>query len=123
MLLNFKQQLLECFRYIFTLEDKDVMAPAFDYFCECLEALVETTSNNGVEFHYKEIPVDFPQYFTYNRNKELVGFLIIFDSSNHILTYLKKISMQFIIASRRLFVHSTSTQGSRMDTKPMTCEM
>lgn len=99
------------------------MAPAFDYFCECLEALMETTSNNGVEFHYKEIPVDFPQYFTYNRTKELVGFLIIFDSSNHILTYLKKISMQFIIASRRLFVHSTSTQGSRMDTKPMTCEM
>lgn len=72
---NFKQ-LLECFRYIFTLEDKDVVAPAFDYFCECLEALMETTSNNGVEFHYKEIPVDFPQYFTYNRSKELVGFLI-----------------------------------------------
>uniref|UniRef100_K1QKQ2 TBCC domain-containing protein 1 n=1 Tax=Magallana gigas TaxID=29159 RepID=K1QKQ2_MAGGI len=74
-------------RYIFTLEDKDVVAPAFDYFCECLEALMETTSNNGVEFHYKEIPVDFPQYFTYNRTKELVGFLTVFDSSNHILTY------------------------------------
>ncbi|XP_052689361.1 methyltransferase-like protein 22 isoform X2 [Crassostrea angulata] len=63
-------------RYIFTLEDKDVVAPAFDYFCECLEALMETTSNNGVEFHYKEIPVDFPQYFTYNRTKELILYKI-----------------------------------------------
>lgn len=63
-------------RYIFTLEDKDVVAPAFDYFCECLEALMETTSNNGVEFHYKEIPVDFPKYFTYNRTKELILYKI-----------------------------------------------
>lgn len=63
-------------RYIFTLEDKNVVAPAFDYFCECLEALIETSSDAGVEFHYQEIPVDFPQYFTYNRTKELILYKI-----------------------------------------------
>ncbi|XP_061181709.1 methyltransferase-like protein 22 [Saccostrea echinata] len=59
-------------RLIFTLEDKDVVAPAYDYFCECLEALIETTSETGAQFHHQEIPVTFPQCFTYNRTKELI---------------------------------------------------
>lgn len=35
------------------------MVLVFDYFCECLEVLVEIILNNGVEFYYKEILVDF----------------------------------------------------------------
>ena len=61
-------------RYVFTLEDKDVVAPAFEFFFEGLEALTETTPDTEAQFHYQEIPVDFPQYFTYNRTNELVSF-------------------------------------------------
>lgn len=61
-------------RYVFTLEDKDVVAPAYEFFCEGLEALTETTPDTEAQFHFQEIPVDFPQYFTYNRTNELVRF-------------------------------------------------
>ncbi|XP_048758247.2 methyltransferase-like protein 22 isoform X1 [Ostrea edulis] len=59
-------------RYIFTLEDRDVVAPAYDYFRECLEALIKSTSDTGAQFHHQEIPVTFPQFFTYNRTKEMI---------------------------------------------------
>lgn len=48
---------------------------------------MEIILNNGVEFYYKEILVDFFKYFIYNRIKELVGFFIVFDLSNYILIY------------------------------------
>ena len=51
-----------------------MVAPAFEFFCEGLEALTETTPDTGAQFHYQEIPVTFPQYITYNRTKELVSF-------------------------------------------------
>ncbi|KAK4876718.1 hypothetical protein RN001_009224 [Aquatica leii] len=50
-------------RYVFTTTDCDVSAPCYDFFMECLERL-----NIAVE----ELSLDFPQYFQYDRVKELV---------------------------------------------------
>ncbi|CAG9770421.1 unnamed protein product [Ceutorhynchus assimilis] len=51
-------------RYVFTISDCDTCAPCYDYFLEKLKIL----KNVSIE----EITTDFPQYFKYDRCKELV---------------------------------------------------
>lgn len=51
-------------RYVFTMADCDVSAPCYDFFLECIHGL------DGIMF--EQVPIDFPQYFKYNRSKELV---------------------------------------------------
>lgn len=51
-------------RYVFTLADCDVSAPCYDFFLECVHGLNEIAM--------EQVPIDFPQYFKYERAKELV---------------------------------------------------
>lgn len=51
-------------RYVFTISDCDTGAPCYDYFLDNLNALKNVIT--------EEIKVDFPQYFQYDRCKELV---------------------------------------------------
>ncbi|CAH0550284.1 unnamed protein product [Brassicogethes aeneus] len=51
-------------RFVFTLADFDSVAPCYDYFVDCLKSLKNVT--------FEEIDCDFPQYFKYDRVKQLV---------------------------------------------------
>lgn len=51
-------------RYVFTIRDCDTCAPCFDYFMEKLENLRKVV--------VEKVELDFPQYFQYDRCKELV---------------------------------------------------
>lgn len=51
-------------RYVFTIADLNAVAPCFDYFMQQLSKL------KGVTF--EEVELNFPQYFQYQRVKELV---------------------------------------------------
>ncbi|XP_063920825.1 methyltransferase-like protein 22 isoform X3 [Zophobas morio] len=51
-------------RFVFTIADCDAVAPCYEYFVECLQKL------ENIEM--EEVPLDFPQYFQYDRVKELV---------------------------------------------------
>ncbi|KAF5303372.1 hypothetical protein FQR65_LT08285 [Abscondita terminalis] len=50
-------------RYVFTTADCDVSAPCYEFFMECLETF---------QIKVEKVPLDFPQYFRYDRVKELV---------------------------------------------------
>ena len=63
--LNFK---IKYCRFVFTLADLDTVAPAFDFFMEKLNDMSEETA--GTE--YQQVPLDFPQYFCYERSKEMI---------------------------------------------------
>ena len=63
--------LIFLFRYVFTIEDLDTVAPCYEHFKSGLEAL-KTKSSDKIEWDIKEIATDFPQYFTYERTKHLV---------------------------------------------------
>lgn len=52
-------------RFVFTLADLDTRAPAFDFFMERLSSEKELMK-------YYEINLDFPQYFCYERSKEMI---------------------------------------------------
>ncbi|XP_066250788.1 methyltransferase-like protein 22 isoform X1 [Euwallacea similis] len=51
-------------RYVFTISDCDTCAPCYDYFLESIKSLSNVIM--------KEVALDFPQYFKYDRCKELV---------------------------------------------------
>ncbi|XP_068897084.1 methyltransferase-like protein 22 [Tenebrio molitor] len=51
-------------RFVFTIADCDAVAPCYEYFVECMQKL----ENISME----EVPLNFPQYFHYERVKELV---------------------------------------------------
>lgn len=51
-------------RYVFTISDCDTCAPCYEYFLEQLQVLGNVT--------IEAVPTDFPQYFRYDRCKELV---------------------------------------------------
>ncbi|KAK6171409.1 hypothetical protein SNE40_019603 [Patella caerulea] len=57
-------------RLVFTLEDLDVVSPAYSHFQQCLTRLVNCHESNLLIEH-SQIPCDFPQYFDYHRVKEL----------------------------------------------------
>lgn len=63
-------------RFIFTIADCDAVAPCYEYFLERLEQLENVQK--------EEVPLDFPQYFHYDRVKELVLWKITsnFDEEN-----------------------------------------
>lgn len=50
-------------RYVFTLADLETVAPCFEYF-------LTKTAHKSWRVTY--IPIDFPQFFTYKRCKDLV---------------------------------------------------
>lgn len=54
-------------RYVFTLADMDTMAPCYEYFLQRFHDVQKL-------IHWKLEPVDttFPQYFDYERSKELI---------------------------------------------------
>jgi hypothetical protein len=62
-------------RYVFTVADLDSVAPCYDYFLQCLQKaqgkLLDT------RWEVEQLPIDFPQYFNYERVKELVLWRII----------------------------------------------
>lgn len=54
-------------RYVFTLADLDTMAPCYEYFLQRINE-ERTTINWKLE----TVNIDFPQYFDYERSKELI---------------------------------------------------
>lgn len=56
-------------RYVFTLTDLDSSAPSFEYFRQRLASL---KLKNNQKYILEYVPCDFPQYFEYERIKELV---------------------------------------------------
>lgn len=54
-------------RYVFTLAELDTIAPCYEYFLSGIKK-IRLTNNWKLE----SIPIDFPQYFEYERANELV---------------------------------------------------
>lgn len=54
-------------RYVFTLADLDTMAPCYEYFLQCFKDVSKKTN-----WKFDLIETDFPQYFDYERSKELI---------------------------------------------------
>lgn len=54
-------------RYVFTLADLDTTAPCYEYFLQCINDL-----QTNFKWKIERVPIDFPQYFNYERSKELV---------------------------------------------------
>lgn len=54
-------------RYVFTVADLESLAPCYEYFLSGIEAI-----RYRKNWKFESIPIDFPQYFQYERVKELV---------------------------------------------------
>lgn len=54
-------------RYVFTMADLDTMAPCYEYF---LQRINETQKTKN--WKLETVDIDFPQYFDYERSKELI---------------------------------------------------
>ena len=66
-------------RLNFTIEDRDISCPAHKHFIDRLSRLKNRThinedGNKEFQFAVTPIHVTFPQYFDYERVKELVSF-------------------------------------------------
>lgn len=60
------------FRYVFTIEDMNTVAPCYDYFVRGLEWL-KSQETSIISWHIEELQTqDLPQYFTYERTRHLV---------------------------------------------------
>lgn len=57
-------------RFVFTVTDLDIVTPAYTHFRECLKDLL-TLNDSCLQYSYSQIGTDFPQYFRYNRTKEM----------------------------------------------------
>ncbi|XP_076461532.1 methyltransferase-like protein 22 isoform X1 [Babylonia areolata] len=57
-------------RQVFTIADKDVVSPAYEHFRENLEDL-SSVDEGPVRFLCSSVDLGFPQYFSYQRTKEL----------------------------------------------------
>ena len=65
--------LLLCFlRQVFTIVDREVVSPAYEHFRENLRDLC-SIDEGPVRFVCSQVDTSFPQYFHYQRTKELVG--------------------------------------------------
>lgn len=62
------------FRYVFTISDLDSVAPCFEHYKFCIEKA--QTQQPFSDWDVSEVPIDFPQYFNYERTRELVLFRI-----------------------------------------------
>jgi len=57
-------------RYVFTIADMDTVAPCFEYFYENLQLVLS-------DYRIEKVDTDpVPQYFCYERTKDLVLFRI-----------------------------------------------
>lgn len=63
--------LVNLYRYVFTMEDMDTVAPCYEYFLEGLEWL-RSQKHDLIDWVIEELPTDFEQYFTYERVRHLV---------------------------------------------------
>lgn len=54
-------------RYVFTLADLDTMAPCYEYFLQRFNEARKT-----IDWKLEMVDIDFPQYFDYERSKELI---------------------------------------------------
>lgn len=54
-------------RYVFTLADLDTTAPCYEYFLQNIRDVQKT-----MNLKFELIDIDFPQYFIYERSKELI---------------------------------------------------
>lgn len=54
-------------RYVFTLADLDTMAPCYEYFLQRFNDARKT-----IDWKLEMVDIDFPQYFDYERSKELI---------------------------------------------------
>lgn len=62
-------------RYVFTVADLDSVAPCYEYFLQCLQKAQAKSLDS--QWEVEQLPIDFPQYFNYERVKELVLWRII----------------------------------------------
>lgn len=62
-------------RFVFTVADLDTVAPAHDFFIHQLEHFNINNETHKITTNY--IPLDFPQYFCYERSKDMVMLEII----------------------------------------------
>lgn len=58
-------------RINFTIEDLKPTAKAYDYFCSLISNNQNQNSHLTGSFVVQKLPIDFPQYFAYERTKEL----------------------------------------------------
>lgn len=54
-------------RYVFTVANLESLAPCYEYFLECMEKI-----RYKHNWKFESIPISFPQYFNYERVKDLV---------------------------------------------------
>lgn len=54
-------------RYVFTIADLDTMAPCYEHFIQCFN---EIRKKNNWKLNL--VDTDFPQYFEYERSKDLI---------------------------------------------------
>lgn len=69
-------------RYVFTIDDMDTVAPMYAHFLDQLEELLnlypgcleKPFQGTTHKFHLSMqfLPIDFPQYFSYERTRHLV---------------------------------------------------
>ncbi|XP_063710030.1 methyltransferase-like protein 22 [Culicoides brevitarsis] len=60
-------------RFVFLQNDSMPEAPMYEYFVFCMEQLFERHFNGGKpKYQMRPVPLNFPQFFEYNRCKDLV---------------------------------------------------
>ncbi|XP_047497169.1 methyltransferase-like protein 22 isoform X1 [Penaeus chinensis] len=62
-------------RFVFTVEDMDTVAPCYDYFLDRLDWL-RCQNLSTINWTVEEVPIDFKQYFIYEKNRHLVMWKI-----------------------------------------------
>lgn len=55
-------------RYVFTVADLDTLAPCYEYFMQRVNELRKTT----IDWKLDAVDLNFPQYFHYERSKDLI---------------------------------------------------
>lgn len=58
-------------RFVFTIEEMDTVAPCYDYFLDRIEWL-RCQNLSTINWTIEEVPIDFKQYFIYEKTRHLV---------------------------------------------------
>lgn len=66
-------------RYVFTIDDLNAVAPMYFYFTETFGKACQAFNNSSSSFKLKlvDVNINFPQFFEYDRCKELVLMNIV----------------------------------------------